>query len=867
MAGIRTFNTNLPHVFRFPEWVAGITYPKGSIVAEETAQNGVVYNNYYVAIVDVQNPTAQPSTNGAEWNLVFEDPGYDSEIIALLTDSDFIQDIKNAAVAIPILQASIDSEMLERRSADSDLQVNMDSERHDWRAGDSDLYIALDSERHDWKAGDSDIYHRIRELDSDIAILFKRTDSDEDALQEIRTAVLQGLDSEIRARLAADSDLNVFIAQTVHDYLSNDSEHDSELNAIRVRIDSDFDGAIRKATFGTDDFNWGPKPFLTNTDYFIDEGLITNHIIGYLWVSDNTNDRIYVILNGNTVATETTGPGVANITTSFTDVNGIEWRRGAQIEESPGDDADVSIYQNQAAPTPLVTNANLYAVVQRYNNKATHVQQVDLDTAFRRTVTTVVEMDSDVNYLLTEFVRLDSDNDSDIRKLRHDIDGNDSDLFYLRKDVDSDSKVIQRLRNDIDSDKHDWQAADSDIYAYITAGIDSDIKLSLDHDSELFVKTDSEEKARRNADSDIFNGYTGISYRYIKTEQSNATFTGLPVVNFDGAGAVIAATGYKGGWFWNSYNDRLVITDSDGTILYNEIHNDEPILVEIDSDTRARRGTDTGLNADAQLVGVTQISDDLWNYRLEYIHQFKRYGGNPEGYLLETIIDSDLNLKDADSDNAKAMEFIGIWMQERDSDLKQETHDRKAVDSDIIAEFRIPEETITLTVGDSDYTLTNLLLNENTRWSYRTEIEANSSIYNGVVNDHFEIDHDGTAWTITLDGVQGREYTDIFVSGSATVSGQAIRLPWDDTSTVTISPLSTDSTADIATQLHTALLDKAVIATLDVGTSSVNYSADGRIAPTGVTTLNGISFTFFANPVVDEGYYYKDGDTITVRKK
>ena len=1041
MAGIRTFNTNLPHVFRYPEWTSGIAYPRGSVVVVEEPDGNTVYNSYWVAIKDVTARLTTPRLNPDEWSLLFGDNSLDSDIVALFRDSELINKIRNFDSELKRVKTDLDSDRHDWQAADSDLRLNLDSERHDWKAsdsdlgiridsdrhdfiardselkyfidselrivradadsdrlegfdrdsdlraefdsefrivraeadsdrlegfdrdsdlraefdsefrvvrvdmdseyrarldGDSDLAAAIDSERHDWKAGDSElryyfdsemavlrkdidsdrhysksvdselylrldselhdrkatdsdihvridsevhalenadseIWHKLRDLDSEIAILFHRTDSDEDMLKELRAQIRDEIDSEIRIRLEADSDFDVIVKETIHNYLSNDSEIDSDVLEIKRRIDSEFDGAIRVNQFGPDFYDWGPQPFLTNTRYYRNTGTISNHTLGYLWLVDYNIDAVYLILNGRTLRTYHAPAGSANAVTTFLDSDLVEWRRGDIIEESPGDDADVAIYTTGSSFLPEATNANLYTVLQRYEAKAGHVEQVDLDTAFRRTVTTVVNMDSDLNAMMSQVSKLDLGYDSEINSLTKQV--ND-----LEERVDSDLDVFAALLSNVDSDRHDFQAGDSDLHVKINKLVDSDIDTMKENIAELFRKADSEDRQKRDYDSDVFNGYTGISYRYIKQDHSAATVGASPVVNFDaGDPTIVTVTETRGSWIWNPVNERLVITDSEGVIVHNEYYGDEPILVEIDSELRARRGTDTGSNADIQQGGVSVGADDIWNFRFEYVHKFKRFGGAPEGYVLETIIDSEINLKQADSDNAAAMEFIGIWMRERDSDIKEEIHNRRRGDSDIIAEFRKPEEVLTLVANESDYILQNPFLNEITPWNFVTEIYSNGSIYRGISGDHFQVARksDSETWILTVDGVDPIDYTTITAAGSAQFSGADTYIPWDDATPLIINPLSTDSVLEIMTQVNNAMLQIGVPTVFDPAVPSVRYPTEYRLEPDNVitpgnttVTRNGISFTFNVDFAGNrDRYYYKEGDTITIRKK
>ena len=324
MAGIRNFNTNVPHVFRYPEWTEGVFYPSGSVVSLEIVDSDVYYD-FYAAIRDVKNLTDRPNTNASEWRRVHDAFQIDSDLLGLLTNLDS---------EIQRIYETIDSEEMSREDADSDILLAIDSEQHDRKAADSDLYVLidnhLDSEEHARQAADSDIHHRLREIDSDLKILFLRTDSDEDALQDIRTALLEGLDSEIHARLSADSDFHVIVTQAVHDFLSNDSEHDSEINELKVRLDSDFDAAVRGWTATGNEYTWGPQPFVSNTDFFINQRHLNNHNQGYLWLVDHQNGFIYIIKDGAHIGTRAAGD--LSTTTVNTGLFG-EFGRGTQITE------------------------------------------------------------------------------------------------------------------------------------------------------------------------------------------------------------------------------------------------------------------------------------------------------------------------------------------------------------------------------------------------------------------------------------------------------------------------------------------------------------------------------------------------------
>ena len=653
MAGIRSFNTNLPHVFRYPEWTEGLFYPAGSVVSVEIIDSDVHYD-FYAAINDIDDKVTPPNSN-REWRLLHDAFQIDSDLIGLLLGFDS---------ELQRIYESIDSEELARQSADSDIRLDIDSDIHALKSYDSDFDSEVrrmfDSERHDWKAGDSDIHHRLREIDSDLKILFSRTDSDEDALQAIRSAVLQGLDSEIHARLSADSDFDKIVTQAVHDYLSNDSEHDSEINELKVRLDSDFDAAVRAWGDTGNEEPWGPQPFVSNTDFYIDTQSITNHLTGWLWLVDHQNGFIYLIRDGKQYGNRF--PGDLLTTVMNTGIFG-EFTRGTQITDGGGG-ADVNVYTAFGDALPIATNANLYTVIEKSRERAIFEPTTSMDDALRRTVSTVVAMDSDLHELMYGLDRLDSDNDSDHIRFYHDIAALDSEQKILKADRDSDNLVVQHLQSGLDSERHDWKAGDSDVMRWVIDLFGSDVGLTLEHDSELFIQTDSEERARRNADSDIYNKYHGVQFRYVRQEHEAVGFTANPMtIDFDGAGAVTSHSGADPVWVWNPFNDRLVLIDSDANVFYNEIHNDEPVVISI-GEYQYRRGYDTLASANINVDSVLQGTDDVWGFHVDHITKY------PNGGILTTMIDSDVNLHDRDSDYTTAMVWLGYHLADVDSDLR-----------------------------------------------------------------------------------------------------------------------------------------------------------------------------------------------------
>ena len=662
MAGIRSFNTNLPHVFRYPEWVQGVFYPSGSVVAVEIIDSDVYYD-FYAAITDISDLNTWPPGNQGEWRLLHDAFQIDSDTIAALQNFD--SDRKR-------IYEALDSERLATQSADSDILVLLTKEIHDRAAGDSDVFVLLDSETLARKSADSDIWVYLREHDSDIAVLYARSDSD------ILTMIQSSIDSEILARFSGDSDILRLIGLAVHNYLSNDSEFDSEVKALKRRMDSDFAGAVRDWNLTGTQLPWGPQPFVSNTDYYINQKYITNHTTGWLWLVDHDDQfgtrtpTIYILKDGQYYGSAPGGLLTTNINVGVLG----DFVRGTQILDGGGG-ADVDVYRNFGDPLPEVTNANLFTVMERAKERAHALVANDLDTAFRRTVMTVIDMDSDLHALMSS----DSDADSDILQFRHDILELDSDVRMLMSDRDSDNLVVQRLQTNIDSERHDWKAADSDLYVQLAKNLDSDIQLSLDHDSELNVQMDSEERARRNADSDLNNGYNGFQFRYVRTEYTAPQITGAVNINFNAAGTVLSVSSARGFWCWNTFNNRLIIVDSDGSLVYTKVHPGEPTVVS-KGQYQWRRGADTLINANIQLNGVNQVVDDLWQFQVDHITTWDNGG------IITTILDSDIQIHDEDSDKTTAMVWLGDHLNANLVMVKKEIHDRAAGDSDILIKLR-----------------------------------------------------------------------------------------------------------------------------------------------------------------------------------
>lgn len=642
MAGIRSFNSNAPTVFKYPEWVSGLFYPAGSVVAVRVINTATqVTYDFYAAKVDVTQLTTNPRSNAGEWRLV-----HDVDQI----DSDIINRIQNIDSDIQILTNNMDSDYRIAVDHDSDLKMMIDSEHYARRYFEYWTSNRFDSEYRGRKDADSDnlayLLQVFANLDSDVkSVLSAKNDSD-----WIRRLVAANVDSEIKVRLENDSDLNILIRQTIHDFLSGDSELDSDILELKTRLDSDFRGAVRGYKQLTTDAWWGPTPWLTNTRLTISTGTVTNHT-GYLWICDQDNNTIYIVLDGNVIFT-TSGDLTK---TEIAAGNYGEFRRGTHIEESPGTFADVAIYETPASPTPLTTNANVFAVLDRLQVKqASATLTSSLDDALRRTVATVVEMDSDLYWAL----RKDSDQDSDIRQFRTDIlalkASNDAD----RDDSDSDRIIQLFLR--LDSEYRERKNTDSDLKVLIDNSVIGVVQQLLDFDSDITVAFDSEMALWRDHDSDILHGYKGVVLRYVVEEYEPPTIGLAPTIDF--VGAVANVTDLATTWVWNTVNNRLVITDSDGTVLYNEIHLAEPTVVSV-GERRYRRGTDSLQNADIQINGVSSGTDDIWRVHFDWVS--KKFNGG----IVRAIVDSEITLRDIDSDIIDTTRFIARRLAEIDSEL------------------------------------------------------------------------------------------------------------------------------------------------------------------------------------------------------
>lgn len=358
MTAIRNYSTNVPHVFRYPRWAPDVFYPASSLVSfPYVDSDGVTLRyNYYTSSKDIGPGNGSPYEN-FDWFLVFDiteaqrvqrndsdiyrainnldsDMAAALEIVRLQSDSDNIVSVNDhdsdIAMAYHDFKAAdsdasvkstkdLDSEILARKSADSDilylmerirLQVDSDNIvkvsdydsdrlrlRHDYRADDSDIRrqtaLNLDSEMLARMRADSDLRAEIFDLrfqfDSDNIVSVAEHDSDVTMLyhdfraddSDIKVTTSRNLDSEIKARKGADSDILVLLekirlqadsdnivkvsdydsdrTKLRHDYRAADSEIiaflsgglaadlDSEINA-RINADSDLKASLFVST-------------------------------------------------------------------------------------------------------------------------------------------------------------------------------------------------------------------------------------------------------------------------------------------------------------------------------------------------------------------------------------------------------------------------------------------------------------------------------------------------------------------------------------------------------------------------------------------------------------------------------------------
>ena len=284
MAGIRTYTTLDPNIWRFPQWKDHIFYPAGTFVAQTTinpVDSEDVTFTYYVSIKDVtadnkydssgtvivDGGSWQPSDSDSDWinhspystnpwavafdttadainadvlaqlaalNALYPLIGIDSDIAVLFrNDSDFT--VKDSEQDSDILQTMHDA-----LASDSDYYVivtaHLDSEEHARKATDSDLQIQIwdnDSdilmEIHDRKAADSDLWVADSEQDSDIRMeIHDRKGADSDIRHDMDSDILV-----LHIRADSDSDR---LTNFIHDYVERDSDielkfdqHDSDI--------------------------------------------------------------------------------------------------------------------------------------------------------------------------------------------------------------------------------------------------------------------------------------------------------------------------------------------------------------------------------------------------------------------------------------------------------------------------------------------------------------------------------------------------------------------------------------------------------------------------------------------------------------
>jgi hypothetical protein len=262
MAGIRTYTTLDPNVWRFPRWKNNVFYPAGSFVAEEKLNvfdSEQVTWSFYVSILDVavdnkldpaSVPPAVAAINGAgsyapsdsdsDWvnHSIY---GTNPWILAFDTTADSISaqltaQIQALSGLFPLL--GIDSDVGILFGQDSDLQLQI------WQ-NDSDITMEI----HDRSSADSDLLVRIRDNDSDILMARHDAwlwDSDRDSEANRRD------DSDRHDHQAADSDLQVQIYDNdsdilmeIHDRKGGDSDLwyalDSDMLAMHIKTDSDSD--------------------------------------------------------------------------------------------------------------------------------------------------------------------------------------------------------------------------------------------------------------------------------------------------------------------------------------------------------------------------------------------------------------------------------------------------------------------------------------------------------------------------------------------------------------------------------------------------------------------------------------------------
>lgn len=491
MAGIKQIVAP-PETFRFPSWKPGIFYAMDSVVVYTSTDSDI--SKIYVAIRDIE-PNDPPPLVNFFWKEMATDASAFSAIVSkqLNNDSDFL--------ALKQFVNTFDSEVKRQKNFDSDEFVLLRREIHDRRKGDSDIKVTIERLK---LQVDSDNIVRVVDYDSDRARLrhdLRAADSD------IRRQNSTGLDSEIRARRAADSDIRVTIErlklQVDSDNIVKVSDYDSD----RARLHHNFLASDSDLNVRVDDADSDISRLREWVDTLIFEN-DSDHLIRSL---EHDSDVAMLYHDFRSADSDINASSTSDLDSE------IHARRSADSDLNVRvDDADSEIERLKGWVSALIFE----------NDSDNLVQNVDHD--------------SDVEMLYHDFRAADSDIATENAKESHDRAAADSDLSVRVDDADSDILRLQGwvstllsendsdnvvMNNEHDSDLemtyHDFVAADSDIESKFNKDIhdlnahDSDFAVNYDSDSakethdrtasdsDINISAIKEEHDRASADSDL----------------------------------------------------------------------------------------------------------------------------------------------------------------------------------------------------------------------------------------------------------------------------------------------------------------------------------------------------------------------------
>ena len=612
---------------------------------------------------------------------------FDSDIITSIMQELFLGPIDSELFS---LDSDLRMEIHDRRSDDSDILVIINDQ-------DSEFRRMLDSERRDMRADDSDIYNGYHAVYPKFEI-FNRVNwrqsgagaSDKVLINEAGEARMPGVFGNVhwhgwiwedwQKRVIIYSDSEKFIYNEVHPdnpvvvTKGNTMYRRRELSP---RIFSSYDSDDSIQGFGA----------LYSFDYSIYSDSDNGGTLKWFVDSELT------LHEQDSEYRETTKWLIEEAWRVIRKLKRLEHQIDSDRHVSMADDSEI-ILAIRDLDSEIYRRLDSDKHDWLADDSEIRLLITDLDSEIRRL------MDSDKHDQLaddSEIRLMIADLDSEIRRLmdsdKHDQLADDSEIRIMIADLDSE---IRRL---MDSDKHDQLADDSEIRLMIS-DLDSEVRRMMDSDkhdqqaddSDLFETImdllDSDKHDMIARDSDIYNGYTSVVPRYvIGPITTNAITSGLAfeAYVYRNDNTVDRVTRFSG-WTYNNWNNRLIIFDSDGTVLYNQPHATEPTSVS-DGQIQYDRGADAGVNAeirnpdsDALLSGF----GDLYSFTTTIFED------SDNGGTLQALVETGKNLHERDSDYRETLTWIieetlqnAQRVTASATGLDSEIHDRIAADSDI----------------------------------------------------------------------------------------------------------------------------------------------------------------------------------------